>query len=639
MPVRVAVVGPFSGPRAAWGQLLLDGMAAVPHAGVRWVTFDDQGDTSQAVARAVEVIADGGFAAVLGHFNSLGAARALPLYRAAAVPVLLPLATAPGLAEPADVAIPLCPDDNGQAEVIARACRESRAGAVTVVHDGTEYGQRLAERIRDAAGGVAVSVYDGWPAGRVDGTVVLCGSHHRVGALLRERPVGDGPVLVTDDCDVPEFAELAGTGAVGVRVARIAGGPLARVVAGFAAVAAALRKYPERRGTELLEALRGEVATGVTAPAGWQVTPLARAPHAGRYDVAVLGAGVVGLATAALLAEAGARVALVTGDAPETAASAVSGALVRAFALDPAERERSTRSFQMLWGRPDLGPWYGFRGTGALVLLGATDLDPAAAGVAALREAGVDAALLTASKVARRWPDVDTAGLAGAVWEPGGGYVSAAVALAALRDRALRAGVALYAGRRAIGPLAGDGPVELADGGRLHAARIVVTAGCGSPGLLGEAWPADRRARTRLIRYGIFAGGGRALPTIVDSGTGMWGRPDGGDGFLAGCPVPEWNVPVSAGTGLTDAQVEQLRLGVSGRLPFLAKADLLTGRYGTDLFVTGGPVVGRVPGTDRLFVAAGWSGAGFKTAPAAAAQVAAALEIPPPVTWSADADR
>jgi glycine/D-amino acid oxidase-like deaminating enzyme len=596
-------------------------MAAVsPHAPIRWEQYDDQGDAAQAVARAVEVIADGGFTAVLGHFNSVGAARALPLYGAAGLPVLLPLATAPDLVGPTDIALTFCPDDNGQAAVIGRACWEYGPGPVTVVPDGTEYGRLLADRIRNA---LPDSVQHG-----PGGTLVLCGSHHRVGALLSQRPAGDGPVLVTDDCDLPEFTDLVGAAGVGVRVARIVGGPLARVVASFAALTAAISKYPDRRGTALLDAVRDEAIPCGPTPAGWQVEPLARPNRrTDRYDVAVLGAGVVGLATAAELAEAGVRVAVVTGDAPETAASAVSGALVRAFDPDPVARERSTRAFRLLWGRRDLGPWYGFRRTGALVLLAEADLDTAAAGVAALR-CSVDAELLGPGEVAERWPELDTTGLAGAVWEPGGGYAIAAVALAALLDRAQRAGAVVYAGRRAFGPLADGGPVELAGGGRVHADRIVVAAGCGSPELLGDWWPADRPHRTKLIRYGVFASGGRALPTVVDATTGMWGRPDGGDGFLAGWPVPEWNVPVSAGSGLTEAQVEELRLGVSERLPFLAKADLLTGRYGTDLYVTGGPFLGRVPGTSRLFAATGWSGSGFKTAPAAAHQMAAELVVP-----------
>ncbi|MGH8896623.1 MAG: FAD-dependent oxidoreductase [Egibacteraceae bacterium] len=712
--VRVAVVGPLSGTRAAWGGLLTAGIAAVPHAPVRWELFDDRGEVAEAVARAQEVVADGEFAAVVGHFNSMGAREVLPVYRAAGLPALLPLATAPGLLEGmAGTALRLCPDDIGQAAVIARACRERGRHRFTVVHDGSGYGQRLAALVLAAAGpDLSVLVHEVLPEEPIDGAVVFCGVHHRVAELLRReyRPGQGHLVLVTDDCDVPEFAELAGPAASGALVARLAGGAPGRVAAAFAALAGALAKHPGHRGSALLDAVRGELAdelghdgdpVGGSSGAGWEIVPVPpRTGHHGaahrrsgverRYDVAVVGGGVVGLATAAELAEAGARVALLDAGSPGSSASAVSGALVRAFELavraekpvafvrkaphlaallrttstrrdprgvlrlarraqshpqddrgrppGPPHRQRSfrlgplseregdlaLRGFQLLWGRPELAVAYGFHRTGGLVLLGADHLDAAATGVTALRAAGVTAELLTVGELAQRWPDLDSAGLAGAVWEPDAGYVVPAVALATLLDRARRAGAAVLPSRRVRGLAAGPEGMAVLDDGAVRAEVVVVAAGCATPELLGERWPADRPARTKRIRYGIFERGGRRLPTVVDLTTGMWGRPDGRDGFLAGHPVEEWDVPVTAGTELTGEQVEWIRAGAGQRLPFLVTAGFLAGRFGTDLYVPGGPVLGVVPGTPRTVVAAGWSGAGFKTAPAAAARAATA---------------
>jgi glycine/D-amino acid oxidase-like deaminating enzyme len=52
---------------------------------------------------------------------------------------------------------------------------------------------------------------------------------------------------------------------------------------------------------------------------------------------------------------------------------------------------------------------------------------------------------------------------------------------------------------------------------------------------------------------------------------------------------------------------------------------VLTGRFGTDLYVPGGPLLGVLPGTPPVAVAAGWSGGGFKTAPAAGEHIAQEL--------------
>lgn len=266
---RVAVVGPLTGHRAAWGELLTDGIAAMPHASVRWVTFDDQGEVALAKARASEVVADGGFAAVIGHFNSLGAIQAMPSYRDAGLAVVLPLATNPEIT--GDLAVRLSPDDNAQAAAIAAACADSPGcDRIVVVHDRSQYGRQLAERIRIAAS-LPVRVHDDWPAELARSAVVLTGVHHNVAAILSQRPGEAAPIFVTDDCDVPEFAVLAGGAVAGVKVARLPGGPRSRVQAGFAALDAALGRHPMSRGTALAAALNSELDRA-DAATGWLIT-------------------------------------------------------------------------------------------------------------------------------------------------------------------------------------------------------------------------------------------------------------------------------------------------------------------------------------------------------------------------------
>ena len=242
--VRVAVVGPLSGPRAAWGRLLVDAAAAFPYCRVSWELFDDHGDAGLAAARAQDVAGDGGFAAVTGHFNSLGAHAALPVYRRAGLPVLLPLATAPGLCGGGALVMRFCPDDDAQAAAIVRACRERGLPRVAVVHDGSGYGRRLAERVLAAAAGHLRAQPAYWPeAPRTP--LVLCGVHHAVARMLAQQAAGAALVLVPDDCDVPEFAALTAASTAEILVARLAGGPFTRVVAAFAALAGALDKHPE----------------------------------------------------------------------------------------------------------------------------------------------------------------------------------------------------------------------------------------------------------------------------------------------------------------------------------------------------------------------------------------------------------
>ncbi len=273
----VAVVGPLTGPRAAWGELLSAGIAASSQAAIRWATFDDRGDIGQARARATEVIAAGGFAAVIGHFNSLGAIEALPLYQDAGLAVVLPLATSPDIA--GELAITLSPDDNAQVTAIAAACAAAPdCDRIIVITDGTRYGRELAMRIRGHAL-LPVFIADDWPAELGGSAVVLAGVHHSVAAIATRRPPGVRPVFVTDDCDVPEFAELAGDSAAGLQVACLAGGPEGRVAAGFDALAAVLGAQPELRGAALVAALVARLQETEPAGTSWLITELSQVPN------------------------------------------------------------------------------------------------------------------------------------------------------------------------------------------------------------------------------------------------------------------------------------------------------------------------------------------------------------------------
>ena len=116
---RAAIVAPFSGPRRAWGDLLQ--RAAARRDDIAWLEVDDEGRAELGAVCARRVVGAGCVAAV-GHFNSGGAALALPEYAAAGVPCLLPLATAPGLPELAPgLVLRHCPTDDDQARALVAA--------------------------------------------------------------------------------------------------------------------------------------------------------------------------------------------------------------------------------------------------------------------------------------------------------------------------------------------------------------------------------------------------------------------------------------------------------------------------------------------------------------------------------------
>ncbi|ARF76311.1 hypothetical protein B7C62_31540 [Kitasatospora albolonga] len=770
---RVAVVGPFSGPRAAWGELLREGVAgalappvasslappgasgaspgASPGASsgtspgalpvtpsaaappVAWEFHDDRGDAAVAREVGLRLARDPELAAVIGHFNSLGAYHTLPGYRDARLPAVLPLSTRPGLLDGSDGwALRWCPDDLGQLVALRAAVLATGRTVLDVTDDGSDYGRRLADTVTGLPDdGLAVVRTPGPSAGSI--ALLVCGTHVGAARTARQAVAAGrtGPLLFPDDCAIGEFAELLGPAAGRALVARLAGGPAALVQDSFRALGAALADRPDVRGRELLAAVRDRTARrftpggepdGLGPGGGWETvpvavltpagtghhaTPAAPAPAepapttgghptaaagrhavpagptpvpgghpttpaaptpvpAGRHaapavgssvapgtapplygrtlsthpgtcdlDAVVVGCGAVGAAVAALLAEAGAAVATTEPEAGGPSATRYSGGLVRAYEPDAEARALAVRSHQLLWGAADdERQAAGFRRTGSLVLLGPDDLPEAAAGVAELGEAGIPAQLLDLDRLRSLHPEIDPAGLAGAVWEPGGGYADPRAFAAVKRRAALAHGAVVLPGGAVRAVVAGpSGVVVRTATGAVTAAVVVLAAGAGTPALLPAGYvPPGGPPRTKTIRYAFFGGAGHPVPTVSDLVTGAWGRPqvDGafGGGFLTGRPVQEWDVRPGGADRLAERDIAYIRKGVRGRWPWLATAPALGGRWGVDLYGAHGPLLGPLPGAPRLVAAAGWSGAGFKTAPAAAERAAhAALSV------------
>ncbi len=345
-------------------------------------------------------------------------------------------------------------------------------------------------------------------------------------------------------------------------------------------------------------------------------------------DSLVIGTGIIGVATAAAVAELGCRVALIGPGPDGQSATRHSGGLIRAYDPDPRLRELAVRSYRLLWGSPDeLVRSYGFRRTGSLVLLSPADLDEAERGVGELQAAGIEAYLIGPEAVQERWPDIVVDDIVGAVWEPGGGYTASLAAASAFRARALRLGAEGWHGQViGISPHARGVRVGT-EWGPVTARTAVVATGSTVPDLRNRnGAPIGPSARVKRIRYGYFDARRRRLPAVADLVTGMWGRPNAeGESFLAGRPVNEWDVPPGGGDSLTPEEISYIRSGAARRWPWLADAEYLGGRFGADLYAGDGPLLGSVCG-DLPVVAAGvFSGSGVKSAPAAGELAAAAV--------------
>ncbi|MFF2731539.1 NAD(P)/FAD-dependent oxidoreductase [Streptomyces sp. NPDC058008] len=345
-------------------------------------------------------------------------------------------------------------------------------------------------------------------------------------------------------------------------------------------------------------------------------------------DIAVVGGGIIGLATAERLTAAGLTVVVVDELGIAGGATGASGGLVRAFAPSDDDQGFAAAGLTVYRKRGWRGLWPAVRGGGGLTFLAPGDRAGASSRVASLRAAGHEAELLTADAITARFPGLRTAPGEFAVHEPEAGWLPVReVAAAMVRDAGpllrvvqARATRLLTSGTRVVGVRTDTGTVE--------ARAVLLAAGTGSTPLaagVGITLP----LRTRAVGYCLFRldGPAPALPAVVDRATGAWLRPwNTASVVLAGVHSPLVDVPATVVHGVPDHEVERVRRVLLPRLPQLAGAPAVGGVTAHDAMSPGGAASVDVwPGADGLVTATGWNGGGFKLAPAVGERAAGML--------------
>jgi sarcosine oxidase, subunit beta len=271
----------------------------------------------------------------------------------------------------------------------------------------------------------------------------------------------------------------------------------------------------------------------------------------------------------------------------------------------------------------------GFRHTGYVVGVGEPNVDNLRKSLAAQREVGVQTEEIDASEVAKLWPWADLEPFAAFGWEARGGYGDAYQTAQAFAVSARAAGVRIRQGANVTGLVLDGGRVtgvELADGTRVSAGTVVVATGAWTRPFLAP-YGIDvpiRVVREQIVTIspGVPIG---AVPVFSDLVSLQYVRPELGGEILFGnsdlahCEPADPDDYLNRATdGFIDLTVDK----VGTRFPGFPDA-AITGSYAGCYDVTPdwNPVISTT-GIDGLMVAAGFSGHGFKIAPAVGKLVA-----------------
>lgn len=339
-------------------------------------------------------------------------------------------------------------------------------------------------------------------------------------------------------------------------------------------------------------------------------------------DVIVVGAGIHGASTAFHLAERGVKVIILDRSAAGAAATGRSSGVVRMHYDLAAESALAWLSYGYFRDWADrVGGDCGFVRTGFLRIVPQAWEAALRANVEDQVRIGIPTSVVSAAEVARLAPGVIGDDFGFAAFEPESGYADPAGACAALLAGARRWGAELRQGV-AVEAITVDGDrvtgVRTATGS-IAASTVVLAAGAWSGPLAAtcgvelavRAWHHDTGFVTRPPAVAV------GLPTVIDDINEIYFRPEGERLALVGLEDgnrvdDQPDDDSRSDPDFIDHAVDRL----CNRAPAFVDAELHSAHGGTDgISPDQRPIIGR-DGPDGLVLQAGFSGTGFKIAPA-----------------------
>lgn len=346
--------------------------------------------------------------------------------------------------------------------------------------------------------------------------------------------------------------------------------------------------------------------------------------NARQADIIVVGAGVQGAALAFHLAGRGADVlVLEKGDVGGGSTGRSSGFVRMHYDL-PSEAAFAWASlpyferWDELVGQGDPG----FVNTGFIQLVPPAMADRLRANVEMMRGLGIDTRSIDAGELAELVPGIATDDIEVAAYEPRSGYALPSAALAGLREAVQGRGGRIEHGRTVTSiATEGDRVVGVdTDDGRRSAPIVVNAAG---PWAAMLAKTVGLELPIQVWRHETFFVGlppdrDRRFPIVLDHARKVYFRPDGADRVLVGLETGNelGGSPDRPLGEPGDEVTAELFERASSRLPWLAGGRLVDAHRGQDgMTPDQHAIIDRV-GPEGHYLLCGFSGSGFKTAPA-----------------------
>jgi glycine/D-amino acid oxidase-like deaminating enzyme len=344
------------------------------------------------------------------------------------------------------------------------------------------------------------------------------------------------------------------------------------------------------------------------------------------YDVIIIGGGIMGCCTAFELAQRGIRVAVLEKDSICTGSTGRSSAIIRQHYSNELTARMALYGlhvFEEFDAR--VGGECGFERTGFIALVPGDDLAGLEANIALQRSVGIDAALLSSEALREVMPGMDTSDVVAAAYEPGSGYADPHMTTSAYANAARRLGAEIFQNAEVIDiRFAGGKVVGVCTPSDSFDAPVVVN--CAGPWgarvarLAGVVAPIDA-CRIQVAVFRRPEEHSAPHPVVLDFIHATYFRSETGSLSLVGLIDPKEADAVVNPDAYADSIDDDFVSLVGERwLRRVPGMELSTsvGGYAGLYGVTPDwhPIMDEVPDGSGCFICAGFSGHGFKLAPA-----------------------
>jgi sarcosine oxidase subunit beta len=352
----------------------------------------------------------------------------------------------------------------------------------------------------------------------------------------------------------------------------------------------------------------------------------------GSAEAIIIGAGVMGASLAFHLTRAGMKqITILDKTGLCGGMTAKSGALVRMHYTNEPEVRMALASLRYFQHWNDLvGGECGFRQTGFILTVTPDNTARLCKNVEMLQRVGVHTTVISPQELRDLQPFTQVDDLTVVAYEPESGYADPRATTKAFMQQAqrqgaiLREGVTVEAIRLKAGRVVG---VETSDG-RFDAPIVVVMAGPWSDRLLKTAgidFPlTPQRAQIAFYRRPPLLATGHMV--FIDAVSGTYFRPHGEDLTLIG--MGQWKPELPADPDHYNAAndpdfIPAARAKAARRIAALQQSEYVQGHAGIyDVSPDSRAILDRATGIEGLYMAAGFSGTGFKISPAVGACLA-----------------